>query len=347
MNFEEIRSFLADYDGPDVSVMEVCGSHTAAVSSNGIPSMLSPRIHLISGPGCPVCVTVTDYIDCLVELAADPANVIVSFGDLLRVPGSRYSLSEAKARGGNVRMVYAPNQTLELAAADPSHTYIFAAVGFETTAPVHALMLEEADRRGLSNVKVLTSIKTMPPVIDWLLADGTVHIDGFFAPGHVCAVTGYECYQPLAARYAVPFVVSGFSGAQLMAALYRLVKLRGQGVVENLYRTVVKPAGNPEAQAILRKYYEPCDASWRGMGIIPGSGLVLRKEYAYRDAGSRTLLEDHVETGCRCASVLTGKIRPTGCPLFGKVCTPQNPQGACMVSQEGSCYNYFVSGRKQ
>lgn len=343
---ERIRAYLASYDGPEVKFMEVCGTHTASIAKQGIPSILSPKIRLISGPGCPVCVTVTDYIDRLIALAKEKENVIVSFGDLLRVRGSAESLSEAKAEGAKVVMVYAPSQTLDLAEKDPQHTYIFAAVGFETTAPVYALMLQEADRRGLENVKLLTSLKTMPQVIDWVCADGSVPIDGFLAPGHVCSVTGYACYEPLAEKYHLPFVVSGFSGEQLLASIYRLTRLRGTDRVENLYRSVVERDGNPEALSLMERFYEPCDASWRGMGRIAGSGLLLRKEYAKRDAGSAGLDGDHAGTGCQCASVLTGRISPTGCPLFGGICTPQDPHGACMVSQEGACYNYYISGRK-
>ncbi|MCI2048369.1 MAG: hydrogenase formation protein HypD [Lachnospiraceae bacterium] len=341
----EIRDFLAAYDGPPVHIMEVCGTHTAAVAKNGIPSLLSPSVHLISGPGCPVCVTVTDYIDRLVELAETPENVVVSFGDLLRVKGSGRSLAEAKARGAAVDMVYAPLQMLDLAEKDPGRNYIFAAVGFETTAPVYALLLEEADRRGLGNVQLLTSLKTMPRVIDWVCTDAPGRVDGFIAPGHVCAVTGYECYVPLAEKYGIPFVVSGFSGEQLLATIYRLVRLRGQAKVENLYRQVVKPAGNPAALAAIETYFEPCDAAWRGMGMIRGSGLVLRSRFRSRDAGSSGLDGDHAGEGCCCAQVLTGRIAPPQCPLFGKACTPQDPHGACMVSQEGSCYNYFITGR--
>lgn len=335
---EELTGLLGSYDGPPLRLMEICGSHTAAIVSNGIPSILSPRIRLISGPGCPVCVTVTAYIDRLAALAMEPDKVIVSFGDLLRVRGSGRSLAETKAAGGHVMMVYSPLQMLELAASDPEKTYIFAAVGFETTIPVYALLLDEAARQGIRNLRLLTSLKTMPAVIDWLCTHGERPVDGFLAPGHVCAVTGAGAFRPAAERYQLPFVVSGFTGPQLVASILRLTQLRGRGMVENLYQTVVTEEGNTEAQKLVRRYFEPCDAAWRGMGVIPGSGMRLRQAFAYADAGSMGLDEDRTDSGCQCARVLTGAISPSECPLFGRVCTPQDPHGACMVSQEGACY---------
>lgn len=326
--------------------MEVCGTHTAAIVQNGIPSMLSPHIRLIAGPGCPVCVTVTAYIDKLVELAGDRQNVIVAFGDLLRVRGSQKSLSDAKAEGCQVKMVYSPMETVELAANDPGHMYIFAAVGFETTTPVYQVMLQEASRRNLSNVKVLSSLKTMPQVIRWLCDANAAQnsITGFIAPGHVCAVTGYAEYEPIAEKYHLPFIVSGFTAEELILTIYGLVKARGQGIVRNFYPQVVTAEGNKAAKAAVNAMFRPADAAWRGMGIVRDSGMLLRDEYAQFDAGSDGLYEDQVRNGCRCAEVLMGRIAPQECPMFGTVCTPSNPNGSCMVSQEGSCFNYYVSG---
>lgn len=340
------QEYLQNYDGEPMRIMEVCGTHTAAISHCGIHSILSPKIKLISGPGCPVCVTVTAYIDRLVELALTPGCVVVSFGDLLRVRGSSRSLNDAKALGGQVRMVYTPMDTLKLAAAEPDKTFIFAAVGFETTAPVYAMLLEEALRAGIQNIRLLTSLKTMPPVIDWVCANQG-GIDGFLAPGHVSVITGSEIFRPLAERYSIPFVVSGFEPEQILLSLYALVKCRGMGKALNLYPSVVTPGGNHTAQQSVEKYFMPCDASWRGMGLIPGSGLCLRPEYQQFDSGSVALTEDHdANPACCCAKVLTGAIGPRQCPLFGKVCTPQFPQGACMVSTEGSCYQYYVNKRE-
>ena len=340
----DIRAYLKAYDGPEVRLMEVCGTHTAQISRCGIARMLSPKIRLISGPGCPVCVTVTAYIDRLVELCLS-GETVLTFGDLMRVPGGRMSLSDAKAAGGKVRMVYSPMDALKLASADPSHGYLFAAVGFETTAPVYAMLLEEAQSAGIANLRLLTSLKTMPPVIGWI-CEKQGGIDGFLAPGHVSVVTGSAAFEPLAAKYGLPFVVAGFTGGQILEAIYALVRFRGRAGVWNLYPSAVTKEGNRAAQKAVSRYFEPCDAAWRGMGVLPGSGMALREEFARFDAGSAGLCEDRAANkGCRCAQVLTGALSPVQCPLFGKACTPQLPQGACMVSQEGSCYNYFVSGR--
>ena len=341
----DIRAFLKNYDGPPVSLMEVCGTHTASISKNGIVRMLSPKIRLVSGPGCPVCVTVTSYIDRLAALSMEPGTTVLTFGDLMRVPGGGMSLNDAKAAGGSVRMVYSPLDALRIASEDRSGTYVFAAVGFETTAAVYASLLEEAERSRIENFRLLTSLKVMPPVIDWVCANQG-GIDGFIAPGHVSVVTGCRIYQPLADRYRIPFVVSGFEGEQLLETIYALVKLRERPRVVNLYPSVVRENGNEEAQRAMARCFEPCSAAWRGMGVIPASGLRLRGEFVRFDAGSDGLEEDRsFNADCRCAQVLTGAVPPTRCPLFGRACTPQTPQGACMVSQEGSCYNYYISGR--
>ncbi|MEI6580162.1 MAG: hydrogenase formation protein HypD [Eubacteriales bacterium] len=342
----EIKEYLKKYDGSAVNIMEVCGTHTAEISRCGIQSMLSPYINLISGPGCPVCVTVTDYIDRLVELSMEPNTAVVTFGDMMRVTGKSQSLNDSKASGGQVRMVYSPMDTLKLAAADKTKTFVFAAVGFETTTPVYAMLLKETIKQGIANVKILTSLKTMPSVIDWVCKNqGT--IDGFLAPGHVSTITGSDIFNPLAKKYKVPFAVAGFSGKQIFEAIYALVKCRGKVKVMNLYPSVVTEKGNETAQNIVREYFVPCDAAWRGIGVIAGSGMVLREEFAAFDAGSAELTTDHIHNQkCRCAQVLTGAIKPTNCPLFGNECTPQTQQGACMVSTEGSCYNYFVNKRK-
>lgn len=341
----DVRAFLKNYDGPPVNLMEVCGTHTASISKNGIVRMLSPSIRLISGPGCPVCVTVTAYIDRLVELSLQPDTIVLTFGDLMRVPGGKMSLNDAKAAGGKVRMVYSPMDALRQAAADTKNTYIFAAVGFETTSAVYAALLQDAEKEQINNLKILTSLKVMPPVIDWVCKNQG-GVDGFIAPGHVSVITGCKIYQPLAEKYSIPFVVAGFEGEQLLNTIYALVKLRGKAKVMNLYPSVVRENGNEEAIKAIHHYFEPCDAAWRGMGVIADSGIALREEYSRFDAGSADLIEDHsFNTNCRCAKVLTGAVAPTDCPLFGRVCTPQTPQGACMVSQEGSCYNYYISGR--
>lgn len=345
ITFEEILDILKNYDGDEVHIMEVCGTHTAAISENGIPSMLSPKIKLISGPGCPVCVTVTAVIDRLIDLAMEENTIVLTFGDLIRVKGTNKSLADAKADGGHVRMVYSPMETVKLAKEDPYHTYVFAAIGFETTTPVYAMVLEEAVKENVKNLKLLTSLKTMPEVIRWVVKNGG-GIDGFIAPGHVCAVTGSDTFKELSHELGIPFVVSGFEGKQLIMTIYALLQMKGKSGIKNLYRGVVTEEGNIKAKEVVEKYFEVSDASWRGMGKIKGSGMALKKEYADFDAGSFGLDEDHMPPGCSCASVLVGKVKPYECPLFGKACTPDNAHGACMVSTEGSCYNYFVSGRR-
>lgn len=342
----DIKDYLKNYDGPPVAIMEVCGTHTAEISHNGIPSLLSPKINLISGPGCPVCVTVTSYIDKLLELCTVDNDCIVTFGDMLRVTGKNQSLNDRKALGGQVQMVYSPMETLKLAAENKTKTFVFAAVGFETTTPVYAMLLEEVIQNGITNVKLLTSLKTMPPVIDWVCKNQG-GIDGFLAPGHVSTITGSNLFVPLAEKYQIPFAVAGFQGEQIMAAIYALVKFRGKAKVMNLYPSAVTENGNRAAQRLVDKYFVPCDAAWRGMGIIENSGMVLREEYKAYDAGSYSLTADTMHNArCRCAQVLTGSMKPTGCPLFGKECTPQSQQGACMVSTEGSCYNYYINNRR-
>lgn len=343
MNLEEVKRYLKEYNGPEIHIMEVCGSHTAAISKNGIRGMLSPKIKLLSGPGCPVCVTPTAYVDRLVELAMMPNTCVVTFGDMLRVPGSRTSLSEAAGLGAKAVMVYSPMDIVKMAEKNPETTYVFAAVGFETTTPVYALLMEEVTEKQLKNVKLLTALKTMPGVVDYLCREGA-EIDGFLAPGHVAAVTGSNIFKPLAKQYRMPFGVGGFEGEEILYALCGIVKEIGKGTVMNFYPQVVTAEGNSKAKELVEKYFMPADATWRGMGSIPATGMVLKPEYAAYDAGSRELNEDNKKNkACCCDKILMGKMSPKECPLFGKVCKPLTPQGACMVSTEGSCHSAFAS----
>lgn len=350
----KIKTWLAAYDGPDISIMEVCGSHTAAISKYGISGLLSDKLHLISGPGCPVCVTPTGYIDRLIALSLEKDTTVVTFGDLIRVPGQRKSLAEAKGEGASVEMVYAPTDIVRLAKEHPQSRFVFAAVGFETTAPVYAMLLEQLVAEQVSNVQLLTALKTMPPVISWLCEHGS-GIDGFLAPGHVAAVTGADLFVPLAEKYRVPFGVAGFGAEELLLAVYgvfyAVVQYRDRGVVpsvKNYYPSVVCAQGNQRAKELVEKYFEPCDALWRGIGVIEGSGRRLRAEYACFDAESDQLMEDHKKNpACCCDRVLLGRVLPGECPLFESVCTPMNPQGACMVSEEGSCHQYLMYHRER
>lgn len=345
MNITDITEFLSNYDGEELSFMEVCGTHTAAISENGIPSILSNKIKLISGPGCPVCVTVADYIDRLCTLALEDNTCVVTFGDLIRVPGSSSALQETKSKGGQIRMVYSPFEIIDLAEKDTDTTYVFAAVGFETTTPIYAVLLKKIIEEDIKNIRLLTALKTMPAAIDTLCQMGG-KIDGFIAPGHVSVITGANEFKPLAEKYSLPFIVSGFKGEELLASIYALVKLKGQGKVLNLYKSAVTDTGNEKAKALVNKYFEPCDAVWRGIGRINNSGMALKKEYAAYDAGSRELIHDNVKNKkCRCGEVITGFSSPCDCPLFAKACTPENPQGACMVSNEGACFHYYINNR--
>lgn len=327
--------------------MEICGTHTASIAENAISSIISDKIHLISGPGCPVCVTVSSYVDRLCELALQDGNVIVTFGDMIRVPGSKYALKDIKSQGADIRMVYSPMQALDFARREPDKTFIFAAVGFETTTPIYVLLIDRAIKDEIDNIKLLTALKTMPAVVDRLCGDGA-DIDGFIAPGHVCAVTGAEAFLPLAEKYNIPFAVSGFEAEEILSAIYALVKTidRGErlGTVMNLYKSVVRQERNEKAFDVVNKYFVPCSASWRGLGEIEGSGLILRDEYSRFDAGSADLTADFSKSkGCMCGEIITGKKTPSECPLFKKVCTPENPMGACMVSGEGTCFNLYIN----
>ena len=344
MNITEIKDYLKNYDGPQLNIMEVCGTHTASIAKHGIKTMLSDKIRLISGPGCPVCVTPSAYVDKLIELAKEPGTTVATFGDLIRVPGSSASLSKAKGEGASVAMVYSPYDVIDLAVAKPDETFVFAAVGFETTTPVYALLLDEIEKKNISNIKLLTALKTMPAVIDLLMTEGC-DVDGFLAPGHVCAITGSEIFEPLAKKHNIPFAVGGFEGEELLIAIYGLVKMieTKDFSVKNYYTSVVENGRNEAAYELIEKYFEISDAAWRGMGVIKNSGMQLKSEYAFFDAGSAGLIQDaHANNGCKCGEILKGKAQPKDCPLFGKVCTPSNPKGACMVSTEGGCFYAYT-----
>lgn len=337
-------AYLASYDGPDLTLMEVCGTHTTEIAHCGLPSLLSPRIHLISGPGCPVCVTVTAYIDRLIDLCRTPDICVVTFGDMLRVPGSSESLADARATGGRVETIYAPLQMLALAVTSPETTFIFAAVGFETTAAVYAALLDRIVREKIQNVKLLTSLKTMPQAIDYVLSGPDRRIDGLLAPGHVSVITGSRIYEAPSNAHKIPVVVAGFTPDLLIGAVYALVRMieTGKPRVLNLYPSAVTREGNEAALRSIDRFFAPSDAAWRGLGLLPDSGLNQREEYLAWDAGSAGLLEDkEANPGCRCAEILRGEIRPAECPLFGTVCTPARPAGACMVSTEGACRNAY------
>lgn len=342
MDIKSILNYLKNYNGKKIKLMEVCGTHTASIVQNAIPSLISSKIELISGPGCPVCVTVSDYTDRLIELAKN-GSVIVTFGDMIRVPGSKYALKDIKSENTDIRMVYSPMQILDFAKNEPDKEFIFACVGFETTTPIYALLIDEMVKQNITNVKLLTALKTMPGVID-KVCSMTDDIDGFIAPGHVCAITGSDAFIPLAQKYNVPFVVSGFEANEILSSIYALVHMADKGEVLNLYKYVVKNTRNEEAYKIVHKYFEEYDCAWRGLGIIKNSGLMLKKEYSHFDCGSRELINDYSNNnGCICAKIIIGEKKPRECPLYAKICTPEHPCGACMVSNEGTCFNYYTN----
>lgn len=335
-----IRQSVAKFSG-SMTFMEVCGTHTMAICQHGIRALLPASIQLISGPGCPVCVTPVSYIDHAVALARRPETIITTFGDMVRVPGSSSSLMREQAAGADIRIVYSPLDAVSLAEQTPESTIVFLGVGFETTAPAIAGALLTAEKKQLSNFFVLCSHKTMPVSMAALLKDPDLQIDGYICPAHVSAIIGAKAYEPLAAEFRVPCVVTGFEPLDVLQGILMLSRqvIAGEARVETQYSRVVKPEGNLRAQEILNQVFEPCDARWRGIGDIPGSGLKLRPEFAGYDAASLQVeIEPPFEhQGCICGEILKGKARPTDCPLFRSTCTPEDPVGACMVSSEGTC----------
>lgn len=339
MKIEQIIDYLKNYDGPTVKLMEICGTHTASIFKNGIRSLISPKIQLISGPGCPVCVTPTAYIDRCIEYAKKDGHVLMTFGDMIKVPGSNGSLSVAKGDGAKVKMMFSPMEVVERAAEDPDTTYVIAAVGFETTIPTYAVAIEEALVRNVCNVKFVTALKTTMPAVEWI-CENESDIDGFICPGHVSVIIGSKIYEPLAKRFHKPFVVAGFEGEHLLAVIYDLVRQHEEGAVtvKNLYQNAVRTDGNDKAKVLIEQYFTPGNAMWRGLGVIPNSGMYLKKEYEFLDGGSFGLDEDaELAPGCSCPDVIVGRISPKECPMFGTACTPMEPYGPCMVSAEGAC----------
>ena len=339
MDIAQVIEYLKSYDGRQLKLMEVCGTHTAAIFKNGIRDLISPKIRLISGPGCPVCVTPTAFIDKCVEYAKADGCELLTFGDMMKVPGTAGSLSENKTEA-DITIMYSPFEAIEKAKANPDVTYVIAAVGFETTAPAYALLVQEAARQGIGNIRLVTALKTAIPALHWICQNQN-DIDGFICPGHVSVITGVRVYDELAEQYGKPFVVSGFEAEHILAAIYRIVRQieAGEGRVENMYPNAVKEEGNLKALKAIDDAFESGPAMWRGLGIIENSGLYLRDEYSVYDGGSHGLDEDmELPEGCKCGDVITGRINPDQCPMFaGGRCTPVDPFGPCMVSSEGSC----------
>lgn len=332
------------------AIMEVCGGQTHSIIRNGIDQLLPPEIELIHGPGCPVCVTPLEVIDKALAIAARPEVTFCSFGDMLRVPGSREDLFRVKSRGGDVRVVYSPLDAVQLAQRNPERQVVFFGIGFETTAPANAMAVVQAERLGLANFSMLVSHVLVPPAISAIMESPSCRVQAFLAAGHVCSVMGTWQYAPLVERYRVPIVVTGFEPLDVLEGIRRaVIQLEaGRAELENAYLRAVQPAGNRPAQQILEQVFETTDRAWRGIGTIPGSGWRLRERYRAFDAEERFSV-GHIRTEespiCRSGEVLQGLIKPNQCAAFGKECTPRSPLGATMVSSEGACAAYYQYGR--
>jgi hydrogenase expression/formation protein HypD len=331
-------------------IMEVCGGQTHGIVRYGIDQMLPETVELVHGPGCPVCVTPLEMIDRAHAIAAQPNVTFCSFGDMLRVPGSHGDLLAAKALGKDIRVVYSPLDAVEIATREPSRQVVFFAIGFETTAPANAMAVSLAKKRGLENFSVLVSHVLVPPSMTSILQAPDNRVQGFLGPGHVCTVMGLAEYHPIAARFKVPIVVTGFEPVDLLEGILMIVRQleEGRHVVENEYARAVRADGNPASQKLLEEVFETCDRKWRGIGTIPKSGYRLRFEYADFDAERRFdvgTVETEEPAACISGRILRGLAKPSECSAFGTTCTPDRPLGATMVSSEGACAAYHAYGR--
>lgn len=332
-----------------IKIMEVCGTHTMSIRRFGIHKLLPDNVKLISGPGCPVCVTPASYIDTAIKLAQEGNFVIVTFGDMVRVPGSLGCLESAGASGRSVRLVYSCYEALKIAIENPSLKVVFLSIGFETTAPTIAATVVDAMVRGVKNFFILPNNKLIPPAIDALLSSGEVEIGGLLLPGHVTTVWGYRDYEFVPEKYSIPCAVAGFEPVDILAGIKSILMQinSGRAAVENTYLRSVKIDGNEKAKRIIQQVFKRSDSEWRGLGVIPGSGLELRDDFVAFDAFDVFGIEpvkSEENPLCRCGEILKGLIRPDQCPLFKKKCTPLMPYGPCMVSSEGTCAAYYKYG---
>ncbi len=341
----EAKEIITGYKGPHIRIMEVCGTHTHDIFKLGIRSLLPANVELISGPGCPVCVTPVGYIDEAVMLALEKQAIICTFGDLIRVPGTKMSLADARRQGGDIRMVYSPMDALDLAKENPDREVVFLAVGFETTTPITCLSVKHAIKFGIKNYSILVANKTMPNAY-MALKDSA---DAFLYPGHVNAITGEAVCKEMLEKYGVSGVIAGFTAEELMDAMAVIIVglQSGKPFFENCYTRVVREDGNVRAMEAIDEVMEAVDTEWRGLGIIPMSGLKLRDRFAAYDARKKfgiPEIKGVPNPACRCGEVLQGKCKPSDCKVFGTGCTPQHPVGACMVSDEGACSAYYQYG---
>ncbi|MCD5411932.1 hydrogenase formation protein HypD [Thermodesulfovibrionales bacterium] len=332
--------------GSPVNLMEVCGTHTTAIFKHGIKALLPEGLKLLSGPGCPVCVTPIKDIDKVIAISMRNDVILATFGDMIRVPGGEKSLSKAKAEGADIRIIYSPLDCLDIGKENKDKKVVFFSAGFETTAPSVAATIFEADRLGVDNFYVYSAHKLVPPALEALLQSGNAMIDGFMLPGHVCTIIGNRPYEFIPAKYSKPCVITGFGAEDILAGIAMLLKqaIDGRAAVEIQYRSVVRVDGNQRAKDFINEYFGVCSSYWRGIGLIDNSGLRLSEKRRHRDA-ERVFDIDVIDypepSGCQCGLVLQGIKIPPECPLFGKSCTPERPVGACMVSSEGSCAAYY------
>lgn len=346
----DLAKKLGERKGKNIKIMELCGTHTMAIYKSGIRELLPKSIKLVAGPGCPVCVTPNYFVDAAIKLSKMKDVMIATFGDMMRVPGNNGSLIEAKAQGGNIKVVYSPLDCIEISKNNPDLKIVFLSIGFETTTPIIALAVKKAKELGLHNFYVLAANKTMPVAVSILAEDKNLKIDGFLYPGHVSVIAGTKYCEDISLKYKIPGVVAGFEPVDLLFAISELTeKIDNKDfVVNNLYSRAVNKNGNEEALSTLYEVFEAAKANWRGIGMIEGSGLSIRREFEEFDAWKVFDLEqkyEEVVNGCICGEVLKGVKEPCDCPLFGKVCIPENPKGACMVSSEGACAAYYKYGR--
>ena len=343
-------SLTERFERRPVKLMEVCGTHTMAIAKAGLRSVMPTNLVLSSGPGCPVCVTANSDIDASIELAKQPGVILTTFGDMIKVPGSWVSLAQAKSEGADVRVVYSPLDALAQATENPDKLVVFVSVGFETTTPIVAASIKRAEETGLKNFYILPMNKTVPEALRALAGDPEVGIDALILPGHVSTIIGTAPYEFLADEYDVPGTVTGFEPVDILFGIEELLRNLlemtegGQARISIAYGRAVKPEGNPVAVQMMNEVFESCDVAWRGLGVIPGTGLKLRENYAPYDALKRipvTVPQSRETPGCQCGQVLRGIIAPPACKLFGKACVPEHPIGPCMVSSEGSCAAFY------
>jgi hydrogenase expression/formation protein HypD len=330
----------------ELALMEVCGTHTMAIARSGIRSLLPKNLRLLSGPGCPVCVTAQGDIDAVIDLAERPGITLVTFGDMLRVPGTNGSLQDARSRGADVRIAYSPLDALALARQNPELEVVFLGIGFETTAPAVAVTLEQARKQDIHNFSVFSLHKVVPPALEAIFSDPDIKVDGLICPGHVSIVIGLQPYLDLAAKHHRPCVVTGFETRDILEGIVMLLQQirKGEARAEIQYKRVVKTEGNLIARETINRVFTTVNSRWRGLGLIEASGLEINREFEEWDARRKFNIPEYEDVpikGCACGQVLTGKITPHACPLFGKACTPVNPVGPCMVSHEGTCAAYY------